>query len=74
MIRNKKWIYYSMGGINHQLAKWAEEGATEVGAEVKVLKVPELAPQSVIEGMDDWNGQMQLFSVCQLDLEICLHK
>ena len=42
-------IYYSMGGTNYQLAKWAEEGAKEVGAEVRVLKVPELAPQSIID-------------------------
>jgi NAD(P)H dehydrogenase (quinone) len=35
-------IYYSMGGTNYQLSKWAEEGAKEAGAEVKVLKVPEL--------------------------------
>ena len=39
-------IYYSSGGTNYQLAKWAEEGAREVGAEVKVLKVPETAPQA----------------------------
>ncbi len=29
-------IYYSMGGTNYQLAKWAEEGAKEIGAEVRV--------------------------------------
>ena len=42
-------IYYSMGGSNYQLARWAEEGAKEAGADVRVLKVPELAPQSVID-------------------------
>src|SRR5688572_18971603 len=52
-------IYYSMGGTNYQLAKWAEEGAKEVGAEVKVLKVPELAPQSAIEGNPVWKAHVE---------------
>jgi len=47
-------IFYSMGGTNVQLAKWAEEGAREAGAEVKVLKVQELAPESVIQGNEVW--------------------
>ncbi|WP_040345354.1 NAD(P)H:quinone oxidoreductase [Neobacillus bataviensis] len=52
-------IYYSMGGTNYQLAKWAEEGAKEAGAEVKVLKVPELAPQSAIEGNPVWKSHVE---------------
>lgn len=47
-------IFYSMGGTNVQLAKWAEEGAREAGAEVKVLKVQELAPESVVQGNEVW--------------------
>ncbi|MBT2757563.1 NAD(P)H:quinone oxidoreductase type IV [Mesobacillus foraminis] len=47
-------IFYSMGGTNLQLAKWAEEGATEAGAEVKVFKVQELAPDSVVQGNEVW--------------------
>ena len=31
-------IYYSSTGTNYQLAKWAEEGALEAGAEVRVEK------------------------------------
>ncbi len=49
-------IYYSSGGTNYQLAKWAEEGAREVGAEVKVLKVPETAPQAAIESNLGWEN------------------
>ncbi|HIV74234.1 MAG TPA: NAD(P)H:quinone oxidoreductase [Candidatus Pseudogracilibacillus intestinigallinarum] len=49
-------VYYSMGGTNYELAKWAEEGAKELGADVRVLKVPELAPQSVIDGNDAWKA------------------
>lgn len=41
-------IYYSATGINYQLAKMAEEGGIEAGAEVRVLKVPELIPEEVI--------------------------
>lgn len=49
-------IYYSMTGTNYQLAKWAEESAKESGAEVRVLKVEELAPQEVIEGNEAWKN------------------
>ncbi|MFD2442668.1 NAD(P)H:quinone oxidoreductase [Bacillus sp. CGMCC 1.16607] len=55
-------IYYSMGGTNYQLSKWAEEGAKELGAEVKVLKVPELAPQSAIEGNAAWKAHVEATS------------
>lgn len=51
-------IYYSMGGSNYQLAKWAGEGAEEAGAEVRVLKVPELAPQSVIDNNPVWKANV----------------
>ncbi|MGE7903238.1 NAD(P)H:quinone oxidoreductase [Peribacillus sp. NPDC094092] len=52
-------VFYSMGGTNYQLAKWAEEGAKEAGAEVKVLKVQELAPESVIEGNEGWKATVE---------------
>ena len=52
-------IYYSVGGTNYQLARWAEEGAKEFGAEVKVLKVPELAPQSAIEENPVWKATVE---------------
>lgn len=52
-------IFYSMGGTNYQLAKWAEEGAKEAGAEVRVLKVQELAPESAIEGNEAWKATVE---------------
>ncbi|MBR3120506.1 NAD(P)H:quinone oxidoreductase [Oceanobacillus profundus] len=52
-------IFYSMGGTNYQLAKWAEEGAQTAGAEVRVLKVEELAPESVIEGNEGWKATVE---------------
>jgi len=52
-------IYYSMGGTNYQLARWAAEGAKESDAEVRVLKVPELAPSSVIESNPVWKANVE---------------
>ncbi len=52
-------IYYSMSGTNYQLSQWAADGAKEAGAEVKVLKVPELAPQAVIEENPIWKSHVE---------------
>lgn len=52
-------IYYSSGGTNHQLAKWAEEGAKAAGAEVKVLKFPETAPQEAIDATPGWKAHVE---------------
>lgn len=49
-------VFYSMGGTNYQLAKWAEEGAKEAGAEVRLLKVEELAPDAVVAGNEGWKA------------------
>lgn len=49
-------VYYSMGGTNYQMAKWAAEGAKEAGADVRVVKVQELAPEAVIEGNEAWKA------------------
>ncbi|MGM1048798.1 NAD(P)H dehydrogenase (quinone) [Paenibacillus uliginis N3/975] len=51
-------IYYSSGGTNYQLAQWASEGAREAGADTKILKVPELAPPSIIEKNPDWKAHV----------------
>ncbi|MCM3595938.1 NAD(P)H:quinone oxidoreductase [Metabacillus idriensis] len=52
-------IYYSSTGTNHKLAAWAEAGAKEAGAVVKVLKVPELAPQSAIDSNPAWKAHLE---------------
>ena len=52
-------VFYTMGGTNYQLAKWAEEGAKEEGAEVRVLKVEELAPESVINENAGWKATVE---------------
>ncbi|QDI91348.1 NAD(P)H:quinone oxidoreductase [Salicibibacter halophilus] len=52
-------IYYSSTGTNYQLAKWAEEGAKQEGAEVKLVKVAELAPQTAIDSNSAWKAHLE---------------
>lgn len=52
-------IYYSATGTNYQLAQWAAEGAGEVGAEVKICRIPELAPLSAIETNPAWKAHLE---------------
>ncbi|ADH97967.1 NAD(P)H:quinone oxidoreductase [Salisediminibacterium selenitireducens] len=50
-------VYYSSTGTNHQLAKWAEEGAKAAGAaNVKFLRIPELAPEAAIASNPAWEA------------------
>lgn len=57
-------IYYSSTGTNHELTHWAAEAAKEAGADVKVLKVPELAPQSAIDANPAWKNYSEEVAVC----------
>lgn len=52
-------VYYSSTGTNHQMANWAAESAKEAGAEVKVLKVPELAPEAAIASNPAWKAHAE---------------
>ncbi|GGE39239.1 NAD(P)H dehydrogenase (quinone) [Pullulanibacillus camelliae] len=47
-------IYYSSTGGNYKLANFAAEAAKEAGADVKVVKVPELAPEAAIASNPAW--------------------
>lgn len=47
-------VYYSSTGTTYQLARAIEEGAREAGAEVKVLKVRETAPEAAINSNEKW--------------------
>ena len=47
-------IYYSSTGTTYQLAKAIEEGAREAGAEVRILKVKETAPEAAIKSNEKW--------------------
>lgn len=52
-------IFYSMGGTNFQMAKWAAEGAEQIGAEVKLFKVEELAPEAIIDNNPGWKATVE---------------
>lgn len=52
-------IYYSSTGTNYKLAQWASEGGKEAGAEVKVLKVQELAPEAAIASNPAWKAHYE---------------
>lgn len=47
-------IFYSQTGTTYKLAQGVEEGATDAGAETRLLKVKETAPDSVIENNEAW--------------------
>ena len=49
-------IYYSSTGTNYQLSQWAAEAAKEAGAEVRILKVAETAPESAISSNPAWKA------------------
>ncbi|MBN6885328.1 NAD(P)H dehydrogenase (quinone) [Cytobacillus horneckiae] len=49
-------IYYSSTGTNYQMAQWAEQGAKEAGAEVKLLKFPETAPEAAVDSNPAWRA------------------
>ncbi|MFF5974873.1 NAD(P)H:quinone oxidoreductase [Streptomyces sp. NPDC012769] len=47
-------IYYSATGNVHQLAQAVAEGAEKAGAEVRLRRVPELAPDAAIDSNPAW--------------------
>ncbi|KAA0948670.1 NAD(P)H:quinone oxidoreductase [Sporosarcina sp. ANT_H38] len=52
-------VYYSSGGTNYQLAKWAAEAAEAAGSEVRLMKVAETAPQAVIDATPGWKAHSE---------------
>ncbi|MEV6167438.1 NAD(P)H:quinone oxidoreductase [Streptomyces sp. NPDC051954] len=49
-------IYYSSTGTVHELAESVAEGARKEGADVRLLRVSELAPEEAIAGNDAWSA------------------
>jgi NAD(P)H dehydrogenase (quinone) len=49
-------IYYSSTGHVHRLAEAVRDGAEEAGAEVRLRRVAELAPENAIQSNPDWAG------------------
>lgn len=52
-------VYYSTYGTNHQMAQIAAEAAEAAGAEVRLRKVRETAPEGVVAGQDPWKAQVE---------------
>ncbi len=52
-------IYYSSTGTNYQMVKAAEEAATAAGAEVRLRKVKELAPDAAIDSNPAWRAHLE---------------
>ncbi|MEU4350794.1 NAD(P)H:quinone oxidoreductase [Streptomyces sp. NPDC023838] len=52
-------IYYSSTGNVHQLAKAVAEGAEKAGAEVRLRRVPELAPEAAIDANPAWREHVE---------------
>jgi NAD(P)H dehydrogenase (quinone) len=52
-------VYYSTYGTNHQMAEIAAEAARATGAEVRLRKVRETAPEGVVAGQDAWRAQAE---------------
>lgn len=51
-------VFYSTYGTNHQIAQAAADAARAAGAEVRLLRVAETAPKSVVDGQDAWKTQL----------------
>lgn len=62
-------IYYSATGNIHRLAQALAEGAEKEGAEVRLRRVAELAPDSAIDANPAWRAHVQATA----DVEIASH-
>ncbi|MFB6838762.1 NAD(P)H:quinone oxidoreductase [Streptomyces sp. NPDC056361] len=51
-------IYYSATGSVHRLAQAVAEGAEKAGAEVRLRRVPELAPDAAIDSNPAWRAHV----------------
>jgi NAD(P)H dehydrogenase (quinone) len=52
-------VYYSTYGTNHRMAEIAAEAAKAAGAEVRLRKARETAPEGVVAGQDAWRAQAE---------------
>ena len=55
-------IFYSTYGTNHAIAEHAAESARSRGAEVRLLRVAETAPEHVVKGQEAWAQQLEKMS------------
>lgn len=52
-------VFYSTYGTNHQVALAAAEAAREAGADVRLLRFAETAPDDVVKSQDAWKTQLE---------------
>ena len=52
-------VFYSTYGTNHQVAETAAKTARDKGAEVRLVRVAETAPEEVIKGQEAWAKQLE---------------
>lgn len=52
-------LFYSTYGTNHQMAEIAATAARAAGAEVRVLRIAETAPEAVVNSQDAWKAQVE---------------
>ncbi|MEU4715813.1 NAD(P)H:quinone oxidoreductase [Micromonospora purpureochromogenes] len=62
-------IYYSSTGNVHALAQALAEGAAKAGAEVRLRRVPELAPDAAIDSNPAWRAHL----TATADVEVATH-
>ena len=51
-------VFYSTYGTNHRMAEIAAEAARAAGAEVRLLRIAETAPEAVVNGQEGWKAQV----------------
>ncbi len=52
-------LYYSSTGTNYRMAQVAADGAKEAGAEVKVVRIAETAPEAAIASNPEWKAHYE---------------
>jgi len=58
-------IYYSTYGTNHQMADTAAQAAKDAGAEVRLRKARETAPETVVQSQAGWKAHAERTSHIQ---------
>ena len=52
-------VFYSTYSTNYEMAQIAAEAAKAAGAEVRLLRVAETAPEAVVNGQDAWKATVE---------------
>lgn len=55
-------VFYSTYSTNLEMARIAAEAATAAGAEVRLLRVAETAPEAVVNSQDGWKATVEKMS------------